>query len=100
MEQSQAMADAEVMVGPIRDLMNEHGLTNAQALLALSITFDSILASTRGVPTQPEVMEAIHDTLRKLCEATSVDAVLDSTSHFLVDSARAVLLVNDPDGTA
>lgn len=100
MERTQAMADAEEMVGPIRDILNARGLTNAQALLALSAAFDSILASSRATPTQPEVMEVIHETLRNMCEVTSVDAVLDSTSRFLVDSARAHVLVNSPDGTA
>ena len=92
---TQTMAHAEMMVGPIRELLNVNGLTNSQALLALAITFDSVLSSTQGVQTSVEVKDAMHDTLRKLCEASSVNAVLEATSSFMVDATRSVILVTE-----
>lgn len=94
---TQTMAQSEAMVGPIRDLFNANRLTNGQALYALALTFESILSSTQGQQTPPEVKDAIHETFRKLCETTTVNVVLEAASSFMVDAARSVIIVvEDP----
>jgi len=92
---TQTIAQAEAMVGPIRELFNVNGLTNSQALLALAVAFESVLQSTQGQQASPEIRDAIHDTFRQLCEASSVNIVLEATSSFMVDATRSVILVTE-----
>jgi hypothetical protein len=92
---TQTIAQAEAMVGPIRELLNVNGMTNSQALLALAASFESVLASTQGQQASPEMRDAIHDTFRQLCEAASVNIVMEAASGFLVDATRSVILVTE-----
>ena len=92
---AQTMTQAEAMVGPIRELFNVNGVTNSQALLALALAFESVLNSTQGQQTPPDVKDAIHDTFRQLCEASSVNVVMEATAGFLVDATRSVILVTE-----
>lgn len=90
----QTLANAAAMVEPIRDLFNANAMPNSEALLALAVTFQSILASTRpaGPAATAEVTEVIHETLRNLCGAASVEIVLEALASFTVDTTLAINL--------